>query len=391
MYDDDYQFVNDSQHNNEPNHMIDEPEQEQAYTEYSDEYDTANTNEQLSPNDQQQLQCKHCPYQINDAGKLLLHMATHYTAKPYMCPVCSHKATLKIDIQKHLHVVHSDYTSEIIHLNNIEGAKTANNNQNQIRASNILASVLLNGNKDLNKRPSSSLSSLSSSSFNSNIKQDQLNYQNILPAAGNSRNKGIDYNKLNSGDPEVTHSYLANLKFLARRRSQHALRDKKFKCPLCARTSKWQWDIRKHMRTVHRGQEGGAVIILKEKDLVKSEQMDNEPVEDVNDEQQPTLKMNTQQNSLVGGTDHTGNKKFKCTSCPYRSNWKADLFRHLRKRHYVEAPDLDNVIILDENFAANSLAEYEQHHGVHIRKRSRTELDPQGKKNTLFFYYSPGM
>ena len=74
-------------------------------------------------------------------------------------------------------------------------------------------------------------------------------------------------------------------------------------------------------------------------------------------------------------SDPTGNKKFKCTVCPYRSNWKADLFRHLKKRHFVQTPQLENVIILDSDYAASSLEEYEQVHGIHVRKRSRTDLD----------------
>lgn len=75
------------------------------------------------------------------------------------------------------------------------------------------------------------------------------------------------------------------------------------------------------------------------------------------------------------GSDSTGNKKFKCTICPYRSNWKADLFRHIRKRHGVLQPSIDNVIILSPEEAASSIGDYEQTHGIYIRKRSRIDLD----------------
>jgi len=148
------------------------------------------------------------------------------------------------------------------------------------------------------------------------------------------------------------------------------------------------------MRTVHRGQEGGDVIVLKEKDLNnRSKQNDI-----VDLEQKCAISLNSQSavvkshhrpaslsdmsstssqfSALSAGTDPTGNKKFKCTVCPYRSNWKADLLRHLRKRHYVSQPSQDNVIVLEAEHAAASLAEYEMAHGMHIRKRSRSELDP---------------
>lgn len=306
------------------------------------------------------------------------------------------------------------YDDNVQNLNDPDNKNMYNafNKPNKVhQVSTILASVL-NGTKESNQhRPGSSLSSMSSSSFNSNNKQ--TNQRSILPATNGHLNQA-------PVDPNLSSSYLANLKFLARRRSQHALRERKFKCPMCPRTSKWQWDIRKHMRTVHRGQEGGDVIILKDKDLIK--QLSNNPKvvqTDIDIDQikskcailnnrsqvfankngiskgdeicdsDEMLQYNSQaiaqhnlykgaqmgNNSLSAGTDPTGNKKFKCTACPYRSNWKADLFRHLRKRHYIQRPALNHIVILDAEFAATSLPDYERIHGVHIRKRSRTELD----------------
>ena len=73
---------------------------------------------------------------------------------------------------------------------------------------------------------------------------------------------------------------------------------------------------------------------------------------------------------MTTNSDPTGNKKFKCTVCPYRSNWKADMFRHLRKRHYLENPQLENLLILDTELAASSIQEYERIFGINVKKRS---------------------
>lgn len=37
--------------------------------------------------------------------------------------------------------------------------------------------------------------------------------------------------------------------------------DRKYKCSLCTRTSRWQWDVKKHIRTVHKDQHGDVLVI----------------------------------------------------------------------------------------------------------------------------------
>lgn len=155
-------------------------------------------------------------------------------------------------------------------------------------------------------------------------------------------------------------------RFLAQKRTHTALRERKYKCSLCDRTSEWQWDIRKHLRTIHRDQPGADLIVItpeeqQENNLDYNSQMAKAPII----------------SSLINATcsDQSGTKKFQCTQCPYRSNWKADLFRHLRKRHHVQQPQQSNIIVLSTDYAASSLEEYEQVHGINVRKRTRTDLE----------------
>lgn len=274
--------------------------------------------------------------------------------------------------------------------NYLDNPTKSNHSQQQAkRASTILASVLNGNGAALVKQPSaaaaaaavrpgSALSSLSSSShYSTNPVLKNQHQQNIGGALS-----------------QVSSSYLANLKFLARRRSQHALRERKFKCPLCPRTSKWQWDIRKHMRTVHRGQDTEReVVILKEKDLVKRLQGSNGHHLDLDQIKSKCAILNNRSFNVASATaemdqpgspsdtDPTGNKRFKCTACPYRSNWKTDLFRHLRNSHAIQTPKSSHIIELDTQVAAHTLNEYESTHGIHTMHRKRSRTDPNDSSN----------
>ena len=73
-------------------------------------------------------------------------------------------------------------------------------------------------------------------------------------------------------------------------------------------------------------------------------------------------------------TDASGNKKFCCNLCPYRSNWKADMYRHLRKRHERVQPRNEDMRVMSAEEAANTLDAYERMHGVNVRKRARIDL-----------------
>ncbi|CAF0861756.1 unnamed protein product [Brachionus calyciflorus] len=174
---------------------------------------------------------------------------------------------------------------------------------------------------------------------------------------------------------------------------------KQYMCPTCKKRANFKWDIQKHMRKIHNDYQS-EVVILSESEARQSigSYMENKPY---------VLEPNILENSSSGsnlsapqkilnsqfyeaqsgqsspliyngfnlnqalGSDTTGNKKFRCTVCPYRSNWKADMYRHLRKRHAINQPKIEDVIVLNPDEAASSLEEYERLHGINIRKRAR--------------------
>lgn len=306
--------------------------------------------------------CSFCPFQGKNHAKLQLHLATHYNLKQFMCPICKRRANFKWDIQKHLRKIHNDYESEVICLSESEARRSIGTY--------------------IETKPYNTMNS------------NALVYERKMMSLNGGMANAL-------GRP--AHG-AANFKFALTR---HAIRERKYKCSLCMRTSKWQWDIKKHMRTVHKGQEGD-VIVLDEKDIVHNNHhkhlqaymlangaaykpatttaafatnngqyassspgvaKNNAPVKT-----NPNIPASLNQSSSIG-SDTTGNKKFCCTLCPYRSNWKADIYRHLRKRHHRPDPKLEDVIVLSADEAANTLEEYERLHGINIRKRSRLDAN----------------
>ena len=69
--------------------------------------------------------------------------------------------------------------------------------------------------------------------------------------------------------------------------------------------------------------------------------------------------------------DRTGNKKFKCRYCIYRTNRKSDLIVHQRLQHDIAQPTMANFVILSPEEAARTFDQYEQLHGQVINKRGK--------------------
>lgn len=359
--------------------------------------------QQQHPRTQHRYQCKFCPFIGKNSAKLTLHLATHYNLKQYMCPVCKRRANFKWDIQKHLRKLHNNYELEVICLSEEEARKS-------------IAGYIENN--------------------NCNTTQNSTIMRNVVEAAAATAAA--------TASPGLNHSgSQPTFRFLNRRQNRHAIREKKFKCSLCTRTSKWQWDIKKHIRTVHKNKPGDVVVLNSREIINMNSSMDNyaryhhssnlnnslpaslnhsmhnnnqhhqhhQHNNSINTTASPArlagISNSLFRNSIINarsvqtaaplppqlqpslvkpacpslsnignqsiGSDSTGNKKFKCTFCVYRSNWKADLFRHIRKRHHVTNPGIQHVIILAPHVAANTLEQYEQMHGINIRKRSRLE------------------
>lgn len=54
-------------------------------------------------------QCQLCQYSTYNSGHLKRHTLTHTGERPFVCPVCSQRFTLKENLKKHLVLKHDKY------------------------------------------------------------------------------------------------------------------------------------------------------------------------------------------------------------------------------------------------------------------------------------------
>ncbi|KAK3086595.1 hypothetical protein FSP39_020807 [Pinctada imbricata] len=135
---------------------------------------------------------------------------------------------------------------------------------------------------------------------------------------------------------------------------------KPFKCSLCGHRSNWKWDLTKHMRSKHPDpNEKPFIITLSEAEARSTykeymagiispvtsavKKLKSSMVEKEKKQREVTLKRSTY-------------RQFKCTACPYRSNWRSDLLRHIKRKHGIARA---KVQILDVEEAKQSLYEYD--------------------------------
>ncbi|CAH1802887.1 unnamed protein product [Owenia fusiformis] len=115
---------------------------------------------------------------------------------------------------------------------------------------------------------------------------------------------------------------------------------KPYKCSECGRRSNWKWDINKHIRAAHYGTEAHVIIMS---------------VEDAKTQPIPPISTKRQITSPATKYDPNNLKPFQCGGCPYRSNWRSDIARHLRRSHDL---DTSHIIVLDAQTASSTLEDY---------------------------------
>lgn len=153
----------------------------------------------------ERFHCNFCSFTAKSQAKLKLHLSTHYNLKRYMCPICKKRANFKWDIQKHMRKMHNNFTDQVVCLSEIEARK----------------------------------------SINTYIENSHMPMQNGDAQSDHS----------STGGETAAHVMSSQYRFGA------LMSERKYKCSLCMRTSKWQWDIKKHMRTVHKGQHGDVLVL----------------------------------------------------------------------------------------------------------------------------------
>lgn len=162
---------------------------------------------------------------------------------------------------------------------------------------------------------------------------------------------------------------------------------KPFQCSVCGQRSNWKWDIKKHLRIKH-PDEFGYVIVLQLEDARASCDKYTRPKGEYKDSQykdSPSLDGSTVDVSTVSEKeDSSGNesssmspakalvgsgmpyksqemllgryRRYKCSVCGYRSNWRTDICRHIERRHTTDAGA--KVIFMGVEEARETFMEY---------------------------------
>lgn len=154
---------------------------------------------------------------------------------------------------------------------------------------------------------------------------------------------------------------------------------KPFQCSVCGQRSNWKWDIKKHLRVKH-PDDFGYVIVL-QLDQARATYADYSRPSPVKDSSAgvPTTPDFSSAASEKGDSSNTSwegrsppvthgmpyksqemllgrFRRYKCSECGYRSNWRTDICRHIERRH--KDSSAAEVIFMDVSEAKQTFMDY---------------------------------
>ena len=376
---------------------------------------------------QTEVKCPHCPFTAFAPSKLKSHIAAHENLKPYKCPECGKRSNWIWDIRKHIRAEHPGRPQEVVVLT-AEEAKETLPLYLTASPHKSAAKTKLSGSpiKEEKKRGRRSYYGASTDKeqrykiFRCQICGKRSNWgwdiRKHMRSAHNDETTEVEvmtleeamatldeYQKLNAPGgatkspqkpppppppPPKPPSPVASPKPVRGLKKHLAAGEKRpYKCSACYRRSNWRWDINKHIRTYHPGL-GATCLTMKVEDdepgqdvQLKQEAMEDSVMEEsLTESPAPSAavvpagapdkgipkRVRLPGGSLVGTKqyDHLQKKIFKCSICPYRSNWRSDIHRHRRRMHAKKANA--SVLVLSYEEAETTLQEYNK---VYVKKK----------------------
>ena len=319
------------------------------------------------------MMCRFCGYMAKIPVQLTQHMKIHTGERDYWCTIgnCSYGTIWRCDMKRHLRKFHAD-----------EVERRGGNYYELLQRS-------YQPNK-LKDKTDPSLCVESSSSTVSVIKMTKRQRRRLIKLQNNEHSelteKEIPHeNKSEEGDNSIfsTSEVTGDTSEPASAAESEAKKDnftmksterfRPYKCSECGRRSNWRWDLKKHIQAAHKN----AVIIKLTDDVARATFSDiyssrggrngirfprRHGLSDASllkGKSEPNFPRNSQTGE--SGTDPDGKKpmseleralarapapvksigmidklrlkRFQCSACPYRSNHRGDLGRHIRMRH----------------------------------------------------------
>ena len=258
--------------------------------------------------------------------------------RPFMCSQCGRRSNWRWDMNKHIRALHP--SAHLITLSDKQAKETFDEYEKHLQQQTLLN----NHAKALHQQ-----------------QQQQMKHAPVL----------------DGGISHVTESETDEVKQLVIERLRP------FKCSTCGKRSNWRWDLGKHIKAMHSGV--GKILVLKASEARSSihemeiqqlrQQLIKEPHTSTAHaafEMKPSPPKRPVSQSHI---DISKLKRFKCSLCAYRSNFRSDIGRHIKRKHHRS---IASVVQLDPQEAAATLDEY---HQVWARKKFvPTPTTPAGMK-----------
>ncbi|OWF48211.1 uncharacterized protein LOC110453388 [Mizuhopecten yessoensis] len=248
--------------------------------------------------------------------------------KPFMCGDCGKRSATKADIKKHYNYIHPGAEVKVVYQEN------PNSPYDRFKS---------------NCNSSQTTPASSPAKSPSPAKRASHSYPGGLPIA--------------SADPKVF-GYC-----------------KPFQCSDCGRRSNWKWDLNKHIRMKHPGSTTAHMIALTEEEARGShdEYMAQfSQTTHVSSAYKKAVKLEAEKAPEINNPQSVPSKgvykQFKCSGCPYRSNWRSDILRHTKRKHGGRS----RLVVMDTEEAKVSLMEY----NYNPRKKREGDQIPQSKHSS---------
>ena len=317
------------------------------------------------------MMCRFCGYMAKIPVQLSQHMKIHTGERDYWCTIdnCTYRTIWRCDMKRHFRKFHPDEVE-------LHGGNYYELLQGCYRPSKR------------NDPTDSSLPTESSSSTVSVIKMSKRQRRRLLKLQSREQSKRCKKEEIPVGNKPSREgaSSVVTTSTVASDAGEHlSLADSEtkkenfvtksverfrpYKCSECGRRSNWRWDLKKHIQAKHKN----AVIIKLNSDVAratfadiylshggrngirfprsqglpdasmskgslpndsKTEESGAEPDgKKPVSELEKTLARAPAPVKSIGMIDMLRLKRFQCSGCPYRSNHRGDLGRHIRMRH----------------------------------------------------------
>ena len=285
--------------------------------------------------------CPKCPFTCDAPSKMKNHVLIHENVKKFKCAYCGKRSNWLWDVRKHIKATHpGEDPKNVITMSVEEARATLDEYLKNFRPKSSRASL-----------PQSSPSVLTDS-------PSQVIPRSLYYSAGK---KHVDRDITREESPKIEDPMGFPMNY---KKIPAELRVKPFKCGVCGKRSNWKHDLIKHIRSHHKGK--GEVVTLTVKEArdtldeadVSPEKSStkNSPVSENHSASQNQISGSVKQ-SPGGPTRCGGIKRYKCSDCPYRSDYSGDVTRHVPRRHPNNPKAA--LVVLSVEEAAETIDEYE--------------------------------